>query len=235
MNVVSPPTFANRAIARRHRPRHATSRCNRRGIWQQRRRTLGCSLALAALLAGCGSGASPPPPAPASPTDYPDLASVPARPNLSYTVEQRQAIGDALVADRANARYRQAELAFATGRSGTPPPAPPAPPPPATAAAPAPPVAPPPGAGPIARGYVDANLNAASDDGDLRDFMRRLDRPIPDPYGPRTVTQAVGLAPRPAAAAQEGVLDGFGSFLGGVLGLEGAGADDAADGAAGPR
>jgi hypothetical protein len=228
VNVVNPLTFANRAIARQHRSRHATGRCNRRGIWQQRR-ALARSLALAALLAGCGSGASPP--APASPADYPDLASVPARPNLSYTVEQRQAIGDALVADRANARYRQAELAYATGRSSTPPPAPPAPPPPEPAAGPDPPAAPPPGAGPIARGYVDAVLNAAADEGKLRHFMRRLERPIPDPYGPRTVTQAVGLAPRPDAAAQEDALDGFGSFLGGVLGLEGADAEEGA----GPR
>jgi hypothetical protein len=188
-------------------------------------------LVVLVLIAGCQGDPAPgtSPSTPATPADYPDLASVPSRPNLSYTIEQRNEIARGLVADRANARHRQAELAYATGRSDTPPPPPPAPPAVAPAAAPAAPAAPVPGDAPIARGYVDANLTAATDDGELRDFMRRMERKIPDPYGPRTLTQAVGLAPLDPAAAQEGVLDGFGSFLGGVLGVESAGSDPPAD------
>jgi hypothetical protein len=59
----------------------------------------------------------------------------------------------------------------------------------------------------------------------MRDFMKRLERDIPDPYGPKAVTQAVGLAPPPQApeggrAPAEGA-GGFGGFLGGLLGVEG--------------
>jgi Meckel syndrome type 1 protein len=203
-------------------------------------------LLLGLLLAGCQRASGPEPgvsPAvPASPTAYPDLASVPPRPRLTYSVEQRRAIADALVADREHARYRRAELDYATGSSATPPvPPPPAPPPPAAA----PPTAagPPPGAAAIARQYVEASLNEASDDRDLRDFMKRLDRKIPDPAGPATVVKAVqavmpgGSEPAAAAPATERVgqvgvdtgetaapqpsaLQRLGSFLGGVLGLE---------------
>ena len=82
---------------------------------------------LITLLAGCqqASGPNGSPPRPVPPGDYPDLASVPPRPKLSYTVAQRQAIANQLVADRANARYRAAELAYATG-AATEPPVPPA-------------------------------------------------------------------------------------------------------------
>ena len=203
----------------------------RRGISQQQRPRWRGGLAALMLLAGCQGDPAPgiSPATPATPATYPDLASVPPRPNLSYTIEQRNEIARGLVADRANARHRQAELAYATGRSDTPPPPPPPPPPPAPSAAPAAPEPPVPGAADIARDYVDANLNAASDDGELRDFMRRMERKIPDPYGPRTVTQAIGLAPPDPAAAEEGTLDGFGSFLGGVLGLEATGNDAPSD------
>lgn len=182
---------------------------------------------LLALLAGCsGGGTSPAMPAP--PAAYPDLARVPAKPRLGYTVEQRREIASGLVADRANARYREAELDFATGRAT----APPAPPPAAEAPTPqpaAPPAPPPAGDRSLARAYVASSLDAASDEGELSDFMKRIDRKVPDPYGPATVGQLVGLAPAPAPQpeppkAGEGEdargLAGFGGFLGGLIGIE---------------
>jgi hypothetical protein len=258
--VVSPPIVANGhvgAITPSSAARYATGSHDRRGISLQRR-MLPMALVLLGLLSGCQPAAAPEPgvsPAlPASPTAYPDLASVPPRPRLTYTVEQRREIADELVADRENARYRSEELAYATGRRDTPPAPLPPPAPPAPAAAPPPAAGPPPGDGEIARQYVEASLNEASDDRDLGDFMKRLDRKVPDPAGPGTLVEAVKAvvpggpaqgraqpsaeatpAPTPAAPSiaavgvdngepappQPGALERFGSFLGGVLGLEG--------------
>lgn len=183
-------------------------------------------LLLAALAACAGPESGTSPASPATPAAYPDLARVPARPRLGYTVEQRRELSSGLVADRANARYREAALAYATGRTDTAPTAPPsvaATPAPAAAPAPAPAT---PGAATVAASYVDSSLDAASDDGDLNDFMKRIDRNIPDPYGPATVTQLVGIAPQPplepapTADAGNGDSGGFGGFLGGLLGVE---------------
>jgi outer membrane protein OmpA-like peptidoglycan-associated protein len=251
--VVSPPTVANAhvgAIAPPAAARYAAGGHAQRGISLQRSIVPAGLLLLGLLLSGCQPASGPEPgvsPAqPASPAAYPDLASVPPRPRLTYTVEQRREIADELVADREHASYRRAELDYATGRSATPPaPLPPAPPAPAPAAAPE--VGPPPGDAAIARQYVETSLNEASDDRDLGDFMKRIDRKIPDPAGPATVVEAVeavmpgGSAPaaeaQPPASATEpiarvgvdggeaatpkpGTLERFGSFLGGVLGLE---------------
>ncbi|MEK0083372.1 hypothetical protein [Benzoatithermus flavus] len=218
----------------------------------------GCALLLLLATAACERSGRPgaSPAVPASPSDYPDLASVPPRPHLSYTVEQRRAIADALVADRENARHRAAELAYATGQSKTPPPAAPAPAAAETAGAPQKAAQPaaagqPPGDAAIARAYVEENLNAAADDGRLRKFMRRLGRKIPDPYGPASITEALGLsgpaqpaegaapasggqppAAPPAAGARQGKVEAqpgaiqrFGSYLGGLLGLDEGGND----------
>ena len=70
-------------------------------------------------------------PAATSATDYPSLHTVPPRPRLTYTVEQRRAIVDGLIADRENARYTDDVVRYRTGRSSLPPP--PAPPVVATA------------------------------------------------------------------------------------------------------
>lgn len=183
-------------------------------------------LLLAALAACAGQDAGTSPASPATPAAYPDLARVPARPRLGYTVEQRRELSTGLVADRANARYREAALAYSTGQTDIAP-TPPSP----VAATPAPTAAPgpapaPPGAATVAASYVESSLNAASDDGDLNDFMKRIDRNIPDPYGPATVTQLMGIAPQPppepAPAADAGSRGegGFGTFLGGLLGVE---------------
>lgn len=229
------------AIPPRHTAQHATASLVPRGILLQCGKTRAAALLLLLGLAACSGAARPDasPAVPASPTSYPDLASVPPRPRLSYTVEQRRKIADQLVADRENARHRAAELAYATGQSAEPPP----PRPPAeagaaeAAAAPAPAPAPaePPGDAPIARAYVQENLSAAADTGRLRRFMRRLERKIPDPYGPRSIAEAVGLAgraepaaapaPEPAPAGQPATEqeEAPGSHLGGLLGLEGGG------------
>ncbi len=63
---------------------------------------------------------------PTLPPDYPSLHAVPPRPQLSYSVQQRRAIVDGLIADRANARYTDQVVRYRTGRSSLPPP--PAPP-----------------------------------------------------------------------------------------------------------
>ncbi len=56
---------------------------------------------------------------------YPSLHAVPARPQLSYTIEQKRAIVDMLIADRANARYTGGVVRYRAGLSGEPPAAPP--------------------------------------------------------------------------------------------------------------
>jgi hypothetical protein len=98
-----------------------------------------CALALVGVvaLAGCqsvdwpwaaaspsGGAAKPAAPA-ASGSAYPNLHTVPPRPQLSYSVQQRRAIVDGLVADREMARYTDQVVRFRTGQSALPPPAPP--------------------------------------------------------------------------------------------------------------
>jgi hypothetical protein len=85
-------------------------------------------------LASCQRVAEPAPPnqmgttaATANDTGYPSLYTVPPRPQLSYNVEQRRAIVDGLIADRANARYTDQVVRYRTGRSTLPPPPPPPP------------------------------------------------------------------------------------------------------------
>jgi hypothetical protein len=98
----------------------------------------------------------------------------------------------------------------------------------------------PPGDAGIARAYVDSSLNEASDNRKLRKFMRRLERPTPDPAGPGTLVEALGLTggdadtaplappPEPSSSVapaagepeQGAALGQFGSYLGGILGLD---------------
>jgi hypothetical protein len=60
---------------------------------------------------------------------YPELQSVPPRPQLSYTVQQQRQIVEALIADRENARYTGQVVRHRSGLSSLPPP--PTPPEPA--------------------------------------------------------------------------------------------------------
>ena len=78
---------------------------------------------------------------------------------------------------------------------------------------------------------MQTDLTIATDRGKLRQLMRRLEQPVPDPVGPATLAQAVGLAdPRatpapaapaaPAAAARPDTVSRVGDYLGGLLGLD---------------
>lgn len=57
---------------------------------------------------------------------YPSVATVPPKPQLSYTVEQKRAIVDALVADQKNARYTGEVVRHRSGVNGGAAPEPPA-------------------------------------------------------------------------------------------------------------
>jgi hypothetical protein len=175
-----------------------------------------------ALLAACADGASQgqSPALPASPTTYPDLASVPPRPVLAETPAQRQDLQASLVAARRSADRRAAEFLYEIGRGPEPPPLPP----PAAPAAPAPPPPQVGGDGRIARAYLDSSLIEIRDRAKLRQFMRRLAREAPDPSGPSTLGEALGLvagtadedssAETPVAATPRALdpLDRFGVF-----------------------
>ena len=58
----------------------------------------------------------------AAQTEYPSLYTVPPRPQLSYSVQQRRAIVDGLVADRELARYTDQVVRYRSGQSSLPPP-----------------------------------------------------------------------------------------------------------------
>jgi len=58
----------------------------------------------------------------AAPTEYPSLYTVPPRPQLSYSVQQRRAIVEGLVADRELARYTDQVVRYRSGQSSLPPP-----------------------------------------------------------------------------------------------------------------
>lgn len=53
---------------------------------------------------------------------YPKVRTVPARPQLSYSIEQQREIVGALISDRENARYTSDAVRYRTGRSSLPPP-----------------------------------------------------------------------------------------------------------------
>lgn len=188
------PPIANGAVG----PAHASTwRCG----WSA---GLGLILLLGACEPATTGGQSPA--RPASPTTYPDLASVPSRPVFRDTLAQRGELGRELAADREAALRRAAELDYAAGRGPAPPPIPAAAPAPAAPAAA--PAGPPAGDSSVARAYVANSFSDVRDRGKLRQFMLRLGREAPDPFGPRSLAEALGLesppeqppAPDPAAA-----------------------------------
>jgi outer membrane protein OmpA-like peptidoglycan-associated protein len=136
-------------------------------------------------LASCQDVAEQPAPSDAAAVEagYPSLHTVPPRPQLSYTVEQRRAIVDGLVADRENARYSNDVVRYRAGLSSLPPPAPPAlaavpvpePDAPDAAAAATPPAS--------ARDVpgVNPETEFLSDDDDLDTFMEEMDRGMEPP------------------------------------------------------
>ncbi len=166
----------------------------------------GTVLVLAAVLtlaSGCGDVLDSIPPRPAAIADpataaaaFPDLAEVPARPTLTYSLEQRREIAEGLVADRANARYAGDNLRAALDRPVPPDTAPPLPP---FTPSPVPLDDP---AGALAQAYVEEALARDSDDGSLDDFLGRLQQ-RPPAVGAADVSGA-----EPAAAPAPAVPDG---------------------------
>jgi outer membrane protein OmpA-like peptidoglycan-associated protein len=133
-------------------------------------------------LASCQDVAEQPVPSDtaAAQPGYPSLHTVPPRPQLSYTVEQRRAIVDGLVADRENARYSSDVVRYRAGLSSLPPAAPPA-----LAAVPAAPEPDAPDAADATTPPVRARDVPALDpeteflyeDDDLETFMEEMDNP----------------------------------------------------------
>ncbi|MEZ5825214.1 MAG: hypothetical protein R3C97_10890 [Geminicoccaceae bacterium] len=137
------------------------------------------------------------------PADFPDLANIPARPNLSYDLRQEREIQQGLVADRENARYRGQQLRREAGLRQTPPD--PAVPQPAPVRQPVAVVESP--ADPSTL-YVEEAIEQDQDDGSLGDFLDSLERrqdvavasPAPEPL-PAAGTQAARPAPTPEERA----------------------------------
>ena len=158
------------------------------------------TLLLAALLvlAGCAQSNQAPP------APFPSLARVPARPAPPDTPAERDQIEAGLAGDQAAARAARAQLDYNTGRTAQPPdlmdPAR------RVASAPDRDPAPPAGDVGIAEAYVEDTVARAKDDGELKDFMDRMARAIPDNAGAATLSELVGLAdpvarPGPAPVA----------------------------------
>ncbi len=174
---------------------------------RRRKRSLGIRAAgaLAILLVsagGCGELWDSVPPRPAAiedpavdETPYPRLAAVPARPRLSYALEQRRAIVEGLVADRDNARHQGDALREETGRPPLPP-VPPLPPEPAPKASP-----PPDPAADLAIAYVEESLARDADDGSLGDFLDRLERLPPGIDAAAAQAGIAAVRPLEASAA----------------------------------
>ena len=198
------------------------------------RRTRGrasAATALLVLLAAACRQVPAPAPTPTAATDlsgapYPTLDMVPPRPQLGYSLEQRRAIEGQLVGDREHAAYMEAVLDYETGRTSTPPP-----PPPASSQAEAKPRAPAtakervlgPGDSPEVEEFVVDALERDRDDGELADFIRKLERPVPGRKEGASMAAALGLGAEPAAGSSgspsgSSGLQRFGGFLGGLLG-----------------
>jgi hypothetical protein len=161
----------------------------------------------------------------AAPSAYPSLHTVPPRPRLSYTVEQRRAIVEGLIADRVNARYTDQVVRYRSGQSSLPPP--PAPrtalaalvpesliEPPATEAAPDEPAKP-------APEYLDDDDQVSGqpyDDDTLSGFVDELahdtaEEPLDVPAAPGSA-DTTGSEPEDADGDGPGWLDWLGGLLG---------------------
>lgn len=176
-----------------------------------------CALA-GGTLAGCGELWENVPPRPeasndpqVAEADFPRLAGMPARPRLGYALEQRRAIAEGLVADRANARHVGDALRREMDQP-VPPDEPPVLPPVPVAAEAAPGDT---GAeqADLVQAYVDEALARAEDDGSLGDFLDRLEQPPPglaesEPGEPAFPPQRASSAPPSEAdAADEAVAE----------------------------
>lgn len=166
-------------------------------------------VALLAFLSACtiGPDTGPDPEVDAAP--YPALTTVPPRPRLTYSIDQRREIATALVSDRANARYDREVARYELGLDDTPPPANPPtviaePEPPAggVEVLPATPPEPlPPGGGAIAELAVRQQVLTERNNGQIESFLLILQRQLelnqqaeaagiivpPDPIQPETL------------------------------------------------
>lgn len=141
---------------------------------------------LVAAVSGCtiGPDTGPDPEVEAAP--YPALSTVPPRPRLSYSIEQRREIADALVSDRANARYDRALARYEVGLDQAPPAgnAPavipePVPPEGGVEARPVPPPEPvPPGGGEIADLAIRQQVLTERNNGRIETFLLILERQL---------------------------------------------------------
>jgi hypothetical protein len=168
--------------------------------------------------------------APAAPGDaYPSLHSVPPRAQLSYSVEQRRAIVDGLIADRENARYTDQVVRYRSGQSSLPPP--PAPPHDVAAVDTEGLLEPDPAAQvedaadeqpPLPSPFDDdAGLEGAGDEDDEEDTLDSfVDELATDPVAEQADDAGVPAAPAPAAPAATDEEDGQGfmDWLGDLLG-----------------
>ncbi len=162
-------------------------------------------------------------------------------PHLTYSLEQRQAIGNELLADRAHANYTGAQVRAQTGQPGATSPQPVVP----ATMPPLPPTAPAANGPPNAEtAYVREQVRNETDDGSLATFIRKLAHGEPPATVP-TVGEASGTdaaaaaspsepaAPTPAPIAEQKPakvkkadvprtpgLDQFVSYLGGLLGVD---------------
>jgi outer membrane protein OmpA-like peptidoglycan-associated protein len=157
-------------------------------------------------LAACGDFWRNVPPRPAATDDpavaatpYPSVNSVPARPQLSYPLEQRREIAEGLVADRANARHAGDALRQGNARPGLADQPVPLPSPPAAPASRAQGTMARP-QGDLALAYVEEALARDADNGTLDDFLDRLQQPPIGP-GPRSAERAAAAAPAKEAQA----------------------------------
>ena len=202
VNVVDPPETASGAdepVAPAPRARHATPPRGR-----ARHRRTAAMLLLALLAPARRPRRTGREPAPAGPSGrLPDLASVPPRPQLSYTVAQRrrdrQRAGRRsrqrpLSRRRAGLRHRRHQGAAATAARRLPPPA-------SRRAATADPGRRP-GSSPAPT--CAADLIIAADKGKLRQLMRRLEQRAPDPVGPATAGRGRGRSRHPDRAGRRG-------------------------------
>ncbi len=130
---------------------------------------------------------------------YPDLARVPPRPRLGYTVEQRREIVRGLVADREYARHEGAMLRHRlVGAPAPPPPAVPPPQPPAPEE---------PGPVTVEQAALEASARTESRSGNLSDFLDWLLAPA----GSGTATDAPVEVPGDPAGAADPRGDGAGA------------------------
>ncbi|HMR30199.1 MAG TPA: hypothetical protein PKA13_05525 [Geminicoccaceae bacterium] len=161
----------------------------------------GLALGLLVAVSACtiGPDTGPDPEVEAAP--YPALSTVPPRPRLSYSIEQRREIVDALVSDRANARYDRSMARYEVGLDETAPAGPvpavvpePVPPEGGVEARPVEPPEPvPPGGGEIADLAIRQQVLTERNNGRIATFLLILERQLQ--FNQRAEEAGVGVLP----------------------------------------